>query len=98
ASTANDITIKIVATSQGDRDAQLSLGRMYREGDGVEQDYQAANHWYLQAAKNDDISAQVIVDDLYRLGQHDTALDHSKVMEWYLKAADSKDPSAQNKI
>lgn len=34
---------------QDDKYAQLCLGDKYRDGDGIEQDYQAAYHWYLKA-------------------------------------------------
>ncbi|KAG0041437.1 hypothetical protein BGZ90_009863, partial [Linnemannia elongata] len=34
----------------GDKDAQVSLGDIYREGKGILQDYEQAMTWYLKAA------------------------------------------------
>ena len=38
------------AAEQGDALAQYNLGAMYRDGEGVEQDYGKAIKWYLEAA------------------------------------------------
>ena len=36
---------------QGDAKAQFNLGFLYRIGQGVNQDYQKACHWYLLSAE-----------------------------------------------
>lgn len=46
------------AAEQGNSDAQCSLGNMFEEGIGVPQDDQQAQEFYLQAALQDDETAQ----------------------------------------
>ncbi|KAF9096759.1 hypothetical protein BGX29_008448, partial [Mortierella sp. GBA35] len=94
ASTANGIATKILAASQGDRDAQVTLGNKHRNGDSVEKDNEAAHYWCLKAANNGDPSAQNIIGDIYRLGQG-VPQDLSTAMDWYLKAAEQGDAAAQ---
>ncbi|KAG0205516.1 hypothetical protein BGX33_007875, partial [Mortierella sp. NVP41] len=96
AATTNDLTPIIVKATFGDGDTQAAN---YGYLQAANYWYlQAANCWYLQASKNGNASAQDIVGDLYRLGQHGIPLDHFKAKEWYLKATDQGLPSAQNKI
>ncbi|KAK3809652.1 MAG: hypothetical protein JOS17DRAFT_822235 [Linnemannia elongata] len=44
-----DISPTVVKASLGDLKSQVVLGDMYRVGDGVEQDFEEARHWYLKA-------------------------------------------------
>jgi TPR repeat protein len=39
-----------MAAKQGQPDAQVALGQMYENGEGVPQDYGLAAHWYRKAA------------------------------------------------
>ncbi|KAG0272276.1 hypothetical protein BGZ96_005407, partial [Linnemannia gamsii] len=71
----------------GDKDAQIALGDMYREGKVVQQDYQAAMGWYLRAAEQGDAIGLRRIGYLYDLGLG-VAQDRSKAMEWYRKSAD----------
>ena len=43
---------------QGDPKAQFNLGFLYRIGQGVNQDYQKAYHWYLLSAEQGYAEAQ----------------------------------------
>ena len=43
---------------QGDAVAQFNLGLMYRNGNGVPQDYKTAAKWYKIAAEQEDADAQ----------------------------------------
>ena len=54
---------------QGDPHAQDLLGKMYEEGEGVEQDYQMAIKWYRLAAEQGDGSAQFNLGRMYERGQ-----------------------------
>lgn len=54
---------------QGDADAQLFLGLMYEEGQGVAQDYRQAAKWYQKAAEQGDATAQLAVGSFYYLGK-----------------------------
>ena len=44
--------------SQGDRDAQFTLGLMYFEGTGPDKDYAEAARWYRRAANQGQVMAQ----------------------------------------
>jgi TPR repeat protein len=47
------------AAEQGDADAQLLLGIMYNNGEGVLQDYKEAVKWFRLAAEQGDANAQL---------------------------------------
>ncbi len=51
---------------QGNLHAQLTLGLMYYEGEGVHQDYAEAKSWFEKAAQKDDVSAQALLGMMYR--------------------------------
>ncbi|KAG0378568.1 hypothetical protein BGX24_003451 [Mortierella sp. AD032] len=89
-----DISPIVVKATLGDINSQVELGNMYKVGDGIEQDYEAARYWYLKAANQGDASAQCSVGDLYRLGLG-TDFDHSTALSWYQKAASQGDASGQ---
>ncbi|KAF9271704.1 hypothetical protein BGZ88_005723, partial [Linnemannia elongata] len=55
---ARDISPIVVKASLGDAKSQVELGDMYRAGDGVEQDFEAARYWYLKAANQGDPAGQ----------------------------------------
>ncbi|KAG0064407.1 hypothetical protein BGZ89_009118 [Linnemannia elongata] len=86
-----------ISASQGDKDAQVALGDMYREGEGVQQDYQAAMDWYLKAANQEDSIGQRRVGFLY-YGGLGVSQSHSTALEWFIKAANQGDPGAQKNI
>ena len=46
------------AAEQGDPEAQLNIGAMYANGQGVSQDYSRAVQWFCKAAEQDDAKAQ----------------------------------------
>ncbi|KAF9537754.1 hypothetical protein EC957_007703 [Mortierella hygrophila] len=48
----------IINASEGDKNAQVALGDMYKDGKGVVQDYQAAMDWYLKAVEQGDAAGQ----------------------------------------
>lgn len=58
-----------LAAEQGDADAQLVLGGMYAEGQGVAQDYAEAARWYHRAAEQDYVLAQYSFGVMYANGQ-----------------------------
>ncbi|HEP1080795.1 TPA: sel1 repeat family protein [Pasteurella multocida] len=54
---------------QGEMSAQFNVGRMYDDGDGVEQDKQQALKWYSQAALLGDARALYNLGTLYANGE-----------------------------
>ncbi|KAG0274420.1 hypothetical protein BGZ95_009809 [Linnemannia exigua] len=89
-----DISPIVMKATLGDADSQVELANMYKVGDGVEQDYEAARYWYLKAANEGNTFAQCSVGDLYRLGLG-TDFNHSTALSWYQKAVDQGDASGQ---
>jgi len=83
-----------LAAEKGEADAQKHLGSLYLAGEGVEQNYQQALHWFQQA------SAQGHAVATYNIGVlHDKGLglekDYVEANKWYRKSADMGYSSAQ---
>jgi TPR repeat protein len=79
---------------QGNVDAQFSLGMIYRNGQGVTQDYKQAIYWYKKAAEQGDADAQYILGVMYYEGQG-VSQDYKQASSWYRKAAEQGDEKAQ---
>lgn len=56
------------AAEQDYLQAQTELARMYRVGDGVQQDYAEMAAWYRRAAEQGDVGAQLFLADSYAYG------------------------------
>ena len=75
-----DVAQISISASHGDKNAQVALGDMYKDGKGVLQEYQAVMDWYLQAVKQGDAAGQQRVVALYDEGfgvpqNYSTAMD-----------------------
>ena len=78
----------------GDSAAQVALGQMYREGNGVSQDYREALVWFRRAAAQGDAEAQYHIGKMYRGGEG-VQRDFKMAVGWYEKAALQGHPMAQ---
>ena len=85
------------AAEQGDVNAQCNLGKMYRCGEGVPQDYAEAVHWYRKAAKQGLADAQFWLGVMYRLGMG-VLLDNKEAFKWFCKAAEQGQAAAYNRL
>jgi len=63
------------AAEQGYALAQILLGRMYINGEGVTQNYQEAVKWFQKAAVQGNADAQVYLGIMYGTGKGVTAND-----------------------
>jgi uncharacterized protein len=79
---------------QGNAMAQASLGVMYANGQGVQQDDHQAAKWYRKAAEQGMARAQFNVGVMYDKGQGGPQIDQEAV-RWYRKAADQGHAKAQ---
>ncbi|MBI0418763.1 MAG: sel1 repeat family protein [Nitrosospira sp.] len=79
---------------QGGASAQLNLGAMYDNGEGVTQDYKEAGRWYRLAAAQGDASAQYNLGVMYHNGEGVTQ-DYKEAVKWYRLAAAQGDAEAQ---
>lgn len=82
---------------QGDVRAQYNLGILYRDGQGVAQDYRQAVAWFQKAANQELAQAQVNLGVRYEKGQG-VVQNYQQALAWYQKAADQDDASAQNNL
>lgn len=73
------------AAEQGDAASQLQLGRYYRDGFGVEQDYDQAVYWCRKAAEGNCLWAMDDLSRCYREGIG-TAKDPVQADYWQRKA------------
>ena len=79
---------------KGDAEAQNSLGRMYLNGEGVEQDFWEAATWTRKAADQGDAKAQNNLGFMYEYGQG-VGQNFREAAKWFRKAAEQGFASAQ---
>ncbi|MFQ5565478.1 MAG: tetratricopeptide repeat protein [Paracoccaceae bacterium] len=70
------------AAQSGHLPAQTELARMYRAGEGVEQDFTKMMAWYERAAEQGDVGAQLFVADGYGYG-YGVEPDLVEAYKWY---------------
>lgn len=80
-----------------DANAQFSLGGLYYNGDGVEQNYVKAREWYEKAAAQGHIEAKSCLGVLYYYG-YGVTKDYDKARQYREIAATYNDSSAQNSL
>ncbi len=79
---------------QGDADAQIEIGNIYRFGTGVITDNIKALKWYRFAAAQGNAKAQFLVGDFYHFGMG-TAQNYIEAVRWYRLAAAQGNTGAQ---
>jgi TPR repeat protein len=70
----------------GDPVAQVDLGLMYNNGQGVTRDYEQAVKWYRLAAEQGNADGQAALGTMYDNG-HGVAQDDKEAVKWYRLAA-----------
>jgi len=95
----NDIHSENIAeilplAQKGDAQAQVKLGTMYLNGQGVPQDYRQAVYWFSKAAEQGYPVAQNNLGVMYAKGQG-VSQDYQQAGYWYRKAAEQGNPLAQ---
>ena len=79
---ADDTAAIRVLAEQGDARAQFVLGTMYRDGQGVAQDYAEALRWWRKSAELGLIDAQFALGNIYA-GGSGIARDNIQAYMWY---------------
>ncbi len=82
------------AAKKGDIRAQIVLGYLYLNGEGVAKNYVQAIRWYRSAASQGDVVAQFNLGNIYDRGRG-VARDPSEAAGWFKKAARQGLPIAQ---
>jgi TPR repeat protein len=77
--------------------AQLNLGLLYANGQGVPQDYVQARQWYEKAAIQGDALAQLNLGDIYGNGKG-VPEDYQLALYWFRLSAHQGNAMAQTKI
>tara|TARA_Y100000588_G_scaffold388686_1_gene489508 strand:+ start:1850 stop:2476 length:627 start_codon:yes stop_codon:yes gene_type:complete len=82
---------------QGDADAQVNLGVMYRNGEGVSQDDKEAVKWWRKAAEQGNAEAQWLLGREYDSEYFGSGVlkNDKEALEWYRKAAELGHAKAQ---
>ena len=78
----------------GNAKAQLWLAMMYRDGEGVIQDYKESGILFRKAAEQGEVFAQTSLALMYENGQG-VVQDYNEAVVWYRKVADQGDLRAQ---
>ena len=92
-----EFALNLPAAEKGDAVAQLNIGLMYYNGQGVEQDYAEAAKWWRKAADQGDEAGQYNLGLMYYNGQG-VEQDYAEAVKWYSKAADQGYAGAQNNL
>jgi len=71
------------------------LGYMYKNGEGVSQDYTKALDWYTKAAEQGFAKAQYNLGLIYVEGGEGIPQDYNKGLDWLTKAAEQGLAEAQ---
>lgn len=82
---------------QGNAFAQINLGVMYENGEGVPQDYVEAVRWYTLAAKQGNAWVRFNLGVLHENGEG-VPQDYVEAARWYRLAAEKNHPSAQARL
>jgi TPR repeat protein len=85
-SSTADLQTKQTQAAQGNAEAQRNLGVMYRDGQGVPQDYAIARQWFEKAAAQGDAKAQYNLAGLYYNGNGGSQ-DYVRAHMWWSLAA-----------
>ena len=81
----------------GDKFAQLQLGKMYLNGKGVTKNIKKAKNWFLRSAENGNPHAQFELGLLYRFG-NGVLQDHVQAYKWFnLASIDGYGPAISNR-
>lgn len=90
------------AAEQGYINAQSALGKMYKNGHGVKQDYEKAKYWFQkayqltrQSAELGNSDAQYSLGNMYKHGTDVLEKNKEAAAEWYRKAARLGNSNAQ---
>jgi TPR repeat protein/predicted Ser/Thr protein kinase len=82
------------AASNGNLNAQYSLGYMYENGEGVTRNYAEAVKWYRLSGAQGSVDAQNNLGEIYYNGK-DGTVNYAEAMKWYLPAAERGNMNAQ---
>jgi len=87
----------IISAQSGDAKSQYQLGRLYDEGDGIEEDNEKAVDWYRKSAEQGYAKAQGHLSEMYFMGEG-VQEDNEKAVFWARESASQGDALGQNNV
>jgi TPR repeat protein len=75
---------------EGNQEAQINLGNMYFDGNGVPLNYAQSVDWYLLAADQGNTDAQIALGFLYKYGEA-VRFDYVQAYKWFDLAGSGSD-------
>ena len=88
----------LVDATDGKPEAQMLLGQLYFNGEGVEKDIKAALYWYEKAASQGFVDAQYRLGSLYFEGKPEFPKDYDKAYQWLQQALENGNNDAKPKL
>lgn len=88
----------LVGATDGDPAAQMLLGQLYFNGEGVDKDLAMSLYWYERAASQGFSDAQYRLGSLYFEGKYDIPKDYDKAYLWLGKALENGNQDAKPKL
>ena len=92
---SNNYTVE--STKESNDDAAYSLGLMYKNGKGTQQDYKQSFKWLMESAVEGNRDAQLEIGDMYYFGQWVTK-NYEQAFKWSMKSAKQGNARAQHAI
>ena len=87
----------LARATNGDAEAEVSLGIRYAKGDGVAKDFETAVKWFRQAAEHDNAVGQCNLGVMFATGQG-VPQDYVSAHMWFnLSAARGQEGAAKNR-
>lgn len=87
-----------LSDSQAGAVEQFNTGLAYEEGRGVEQDYKKAEEWYLKAAENEYLKAQLKLAKMYEEGPIGIGKNYLYAKIMYKKAYENGYPEGKDEL
>ena len=86
-----------LSARSGDAASQYQLGRLYDEGDGIDENNEKAVEWYRKSAEQGYAKAQGYLSEMYFIGEG-VQVDDEKAAYWARKAANQGDALGQTNV
>lgn len=87
----------LLASNQGNDQAQYELGKCYLAGDGVVKDYETAFYWFMESSSKENKNGLLWAGFCYHYGLG-VAQDYNKAMEYYVAAQEQGHSYAKVRI
>jgi hypothetical protein len=87
----------IPLSEQGNEVAQVHLGTMYENGQGVPKDFKLAIKWYRKSAEQGYADGQFKLGSMYAFGKG-VPQDYKIAAKWYRKSAEQGNAGAQSNL